>query len=570
MAKSTVEAMRQVAVAGLSSLAMILAMPTATAAGDDQKASSAVAAAPGEHAVGIDAVTIAPSAAWVTRQLSVDDLDALLADENAEPPGVRLAVEGDGKGHLWLLGLPADMDAASVRVGGKRVDSEFGVRLEREVLTQTREYRRLETSLADAEADLREVRVELEDNALRREIARDQLGALSLDGEALEAAWAETGPVARLLERLAQARRAQLERRAQVEARLADIREQMDALRSAQRGWRLGIPLVAPRDPARDTDADAVAMRVEYRVARAGWEPVYRAALNTESRRVDWRMTARVHQQTGEDWPTVPITLVTSDQRRFYPVPTLPPLTIGFVDLDERRPIEPMVMGRALSSDGPARAAEMQDETGFAAEIAVNKPLAIPSGEGGVNLAVFEQRLDADIELRIAPQSSRDAVLVGRFEPNIVHPLPAGRWDIHRDGQQQAGATRPAIRPSESVELSFGVDSRIVVEHDQAPDQRAGHGLIGKFSQIERHHEVTVTSRHEQAFPVTVLLRMPTALDADIVVEPLPATSTPSREKVDEQPGVWAYERKLAPDEPWEITFAYRVRWPEDKAITPF
>lgn len=562
--------MRQVAVVGLCSLAMLLAMPAATAAGEDPTVSPAVAAAPSEHAVGIHAVTLAPSGAWVTRQLSVADIDALLADENAEPAGVRLALDGDGKGHLWLLGLPADMDASSVRVGGNRVNPEVGVRLEREVLTQTREYRRLHTSLAEAEADLREVRVQLEDNALRREIAREQLGALPADGQALEAAWAEAGPVARLLGRLVQARRAHLDRQAQVEADLVAIREQMEALRSAQPGWRLGIPLVASRDVGNETAPDAEALRVEYRVARAGWEPIYRVALDTESRKIDWRMTARVHQQTGEDWPPVPITLVTSDQRRFHPVPTLSPLTIGFVDSNERRPIEPMVMGRALSSDSPARAAEMQDATGFATEIAVNKPLAIPSGEGGVNLEVFEQRLDADIELRIAPQKSRDAVLVGRFEPSIVHPLPAGRWEIHRDGQQQAGISRPAIRPAEPVELSFGVDPRIVVEHEQAPDQRAGHGLIGKFSQIERHHEVTVTSRHEQALPVTVLLRMPTALDADIVVEPLPATSTPSRKKVDEQPGLWAYERKMAPHEPWEITFAYRVRWPEEKAISPF
>lgn len=564
MVEPVLQAMRQGAVAGLCSVAMMLSLPAAHAAGDDQVDAPAVAAAPDGHAVGIDAVTIAPSGAWVARQLSAGDLDTLVADENAEPPGVRLAVEANGKGHLWLLGLPADMDAGSVRVVGERVDVDLGVRLERETLTQTREYRRLETKLAEAEADLRDMRVDLEDNALRREIARDQLGDLSPGGEALEAAWAETGPVARLLGRLAQARREHLERQAQVEARLAVIREQMDTLRSGQPGWRLGIPLVA----SSGNEPGAIALRVEYRVARAGWEPIYRAALDTENRQVDWRMTARVHQQTGEDWPTAPITLVTSDQRRFYPVPSLSPLTIGFVDSDQRRPIEPMA--RALSSDSRAQAAGMQDETGFATEIAVNKPLAIPSGEGGVNLAVFEQTLDAELALRIAPQESRDAVLVGRFEPSIVHPLPAGRWEIHRDGQQQAGVSRPAVRPAESVELSFGVDPRIAVEHDQAPDQRAGHGLIGKFSQIERRHEVTITSRHEQALPVTVLLRMPTALDADIVVEPLPATSTPSRKKYDEQSGVWAYERELEPHEPWEIIFAYRVRWPEEKAITPF
>ena len=50
------------------------------------------------------------------------------------------------------------------------------------------------------------------------------------------------------------------------------------------------------------------ALRLAYRVANAGWEPIYRARLDTTERRIDWRMTARVHQQTGEDWPAVPMT----------------------------------------------------------------------------------------------------------------------------------------------------------------------------------------------------------------------------------------------------------------------
>ncbi|MFP4639557.1 MAG: mucoidy inhibitor MuiA family protein [Guyparkeria sp.] len=521
----------------------------------------------GEHAMGIQRIMVAPSGAWITRGLD-GEVIASMAGGAAEVEGLQLAGADGRQPRLWVLGLPADMDTGSLRVSGNRVDETKGLRTEREEVTETPRFRRLQARLADAEAEAREIRVLLEENALRRDIARDQLAGLSRDAADLDATWADDGPVAGLMNRLTDARRALLDRRARNDETLRELREQLDQMRAAEPGWKVGIPLADAADDATD---GAPAIRLDYRVARAGWEPVYQARLDTGERRVDWRMAAQVHQQTGEDWPAASMTLVTSDHRRFYPVPALPPLTIGFVDPEGARPPEPRaMMAPSLLSDSAAEAATATDETGFASQIAINRPSRVPSGPGGVRLEVFDQGLDADIELRVAPQQSRDAVLVGRFEPSIAHPLPAGRWEVHRDGQQQAGRSRAGLGPDEEVELSFGVDPRVVVELERPPDQRAGHGLIGKFNQVERRRQVAVTSRHEQPVPVTVLMRLPTALDADIVVEPLGEMTSPARKDHDGQSGVWAYERELVPDQPWQIDFAYRVRWPEGKAVSPF
>lgn len=520
-----------------------------------------------DHAMGIEQLTVAPAGAWVVRSLTVEALAQL---EQAESSFLRRSAPEEG-GRLWVGGLPADLDGDSLRVTGPMVDSEAGVRLEREITRETPRYQRLSNLLEEEQAKARGLAVELEENTLRRRIARDQLAALSATGEDLTALWRDNGPVDELMTRLTDERRVLLDRRTSIEEDIEALRAALDELARQAPGWRIGVALdQAELDPGLDPGDEA--MRLEYRVQNAGWEAIYRARLDTTERQVDWRMTARVHQQTGEDWPAVPMSLVTSDQRRFYPVPELSPLTIGFIDPDDGAPVRPMAKSSLMRSDaaGLAEAGHVEDETGFATRIAVNKPAMIPSGEGGVSLVVLEQPLDAEISLRIAPQISRDAVVVGRFVPSIVNPLPAGRWEIHRDGQQQSGSSRPALKPDEPVELSFGVDPRLVVDYQAPPDERAGHGLIGKFQQIERRRQITVTSRHQSPVPVVLLMRMPTPLDADIVVEALPETGTPNERQFDGQKGVWAYERKLAPDEPWEIDFGYRVRWPEDKQISPF
>ncbi|MFN2381360.1 MAG: mucoidy inhibitor MuiA family protein [Guyparkeria sp.] len=516
-----------------------------------------------EHAMGIDRLTVAPAGAWVSRSLTADALgdidqaESLVLDR--EP-----AVQG---GRLWIGGLPAGLDGDSLRVSGAMVDAQAGVRLEREVIGETPRYRRLSVRLGELRTEARAVSVDLEENALRRQIARDQLSGLSSTREDLTDLWRDGGAVDALISRLTEERRALLDRQAAIEKDIDALRSALDQLAGQSPGWRIGVALNET-----DLESDAVALRLEYRVANAGWEPVYRAELDSAERQLDWRMTARVHQQTGEDWPAVPMALVTSDQRRFYPVPELSPLTIGFVDPDKGDPVRPLARGAMMSSDamGASEAARVEDESGFATQIAVNKPARIPSGEGGVNLAVLEQRHDVEMSLRVAPQSSRDAVVVGQFVPSIVNPLPAGRWEIHRDGQQQASTSRPALKPDESVELSFGVDPRLVVDYQAPPDERAGHGLIGKFQQIERRRHVTVTSRHRGPVPVVVLMRLPTALDADIVVEPLADTDKAAERGFDEQKGVWAYRRELAPDQSWQIDFGYRVRWPDGKQISPF
>ncbi|WP_372591928.1 mucoidy inhibitor MuiA family protein [Guyparkeria sp.] len=551
---------------GLGLLGLSILSP-GLAAVDEQGAPVAVQEA-GEHAMGIDGVMVAPSGAWITRRLD-DATIASIPDGAVDSHGLQLTDASGQQGRLWVLGLPADMDTGSLRVSGSRVDETMGLRTEREEVTETARFRRLQAQLAEAEAEAREIRALLEDNGLRREIAREQLASLSPEAGNLDAIWAGDGPVADLMSRLTEERRVLLDRRAESDERLGDLRDRLEELRAAEPGWKVGIPLNGA--PTEDESADAPAIRLDYRVQRAGWEPVYQARLDTIERRVDWRMAAHVHQQTGEDWPAASMTLVTSDHRRFYPVPALSPLTIGFVDPDGRPPVEPLtMMAPSLMSDRAIEGASATDETGFASRIAINKPSRIPSGPGGVSLEVFEQTLDADIELRIAPQTSRDAVLVGRFEPNVAHPLPAGRWEIHRDGQQQASMSRGGLGPDEEVELSFGVDPRLAVEYKHPPDERAGHGLIGKFNQVERRRQVVVNSRHEQAVPVTVLMRLPTALDADIVVEPLGDMTSPAERDYDGQAGVWAYRRELAPDQPWQIDFAYRVRWPEGKAVSPF
>jgi hypothetical protein len=78
--------------------------------------------------------------------------------------------------------------------------------------------------------------------------------------------------------------------------------------------------------------------------------------------------------------------------------------------------------------------------------------------------------------------------------------------------------------------LSFGVDRRIEVTVDRPADQRDENGLIGKSQQLIRRRVISVQSQHQQPMPVTILMNLPVAEDADLAVDPQ-ADNTPPRNK---------------------------------------
>lgn len=82
------------------------------------------------------------------------------------------------------------------------------------------------------------------------------------------------------------------------------------------------------RVPA-DAGQGAISLTLEYFVAAARWAPSYVLRADTAKNRASMELRAYVHQATGEDWPSVKISLSTADYMRFTDLPELSSLRIG-------------------------------------------------------------------------------------------------------------------------------------------------------------------------------------------------------------------------------------------------
>lgn len=495
-------------------------------------------------------VTVMPQGAWVTRQLRLP----------AAPTRAR---------DLLVLGLPQGLDPANLSLSGGKLRQLAPMQLLPVSAEDTQAVRELDRKIAVLKSEQEKAIDQLDASSVRMSIFMAQMGHLG--GKAVGAF--VTDPAARkrfdrALNRIVRQRQQARQQRDAIKQQIAGLKKHRAAL--VARGGKLSIKTRIGPATGSEAQKPDTSLELRYRVKQAGWRPIYTARLSTTEGRVDWTMTAQVHQQTGEDWSAVPLTLATLDNRRYYPVPSLLRWTIGFRQgpvTPPPAPLNSMVLRAKSALGGDLAQAELKSVSDFNAEYHSVGPVTVTSQKTPVVVALGHERLVAKVAVRVAPQVNPLPVLTARFALKNKQPLPAGNLVLFRDGSQVGGRHLAALEPQEKLTLGFGVDHAIDVTYRTEPEKRDEHGLIGKSRELLRKSTVMLVNHHDRSVPVEVLMHLPVATDADIAVEPLAANTPPTQRRFDGIDGVWAWKLEPAAGKQALIHFGFRIRWPKDKHL---
>jgi hypothetical protein len=545
----------------------------------------------------ITEVTVLPQGAWVTRRIDVpaEKLAGPLAGSKKEQVGTSITV----------LDLPGNIDQESVQISSADLFQSGPLQWQKQAVETSPDYVAIEAIIHALRGQQADARDALEAARVRLSIFQAQMSApATVTGKTGHQAGAFlTQPAARqsfdkLLADLISAERKARNDLDQADVALAKQQAKLAELRKRPEKMMLILPLERKKSAGGMMDSGFLSVYLRYRVSDAGWQPVYRADLITtpptsaqtrimpekpalnattanapantigdENARLDWSFSASVHQNSGEDWTHVPITLSLIDAQRYYPAPKLPRWTIGF---ERHQPVAPVqeVRSKLAMNMMAAPAARPVDATGFNAEYKSDQPLSINSGETTTVIPLQHEQVPANATVLIAPTRSPLGVLTGTFVLNNPLPLPAGRWDFFVNGAQLGSAFRQAQAPSKKMIMGFGADQRIQVTVDQKPDQREENGVIGKSTQMVRRTVVEVQSQHKEPVAVTVIMNLPIAEDSEISVESLADTTPPTTKQFDGIDGVWAWSNQIKPDQKITLNFGFRLRWPSDKTLS--
>jgi uncharacterized protein (TIGR02231 family) len=537
-----------------SSLVLVAASATAPVWATDLDASSA-----------IDAVTVYPDGASVTRLITVDltagDTTLVAKDFPLGLDASSLRVEGEAATKIVIGAIDAKPPRAAPPVNLPEID------------------KRIEA--------LKDERVNL-DGAIAAANARRKFAERF--AEASPAGLGEKGEARPIAEwRLAFAAVADEVAAADTAIREAERKQRdidrevarLEADRADKPPSKLEVRIdLAATAPARAT------LKVTYAVRHARWTPLYDARLDTGTKdrkpALELIRRADITQTTGEDWSNVALAVSTVKMTRGgsapdlkslivqYPSPPPPARAMGAVsDLRQDRAV--MAPAPASEVSEKKKADEQQASVEVSAfQVAFRIPgrVSVGTNEGAKALRISTVTIAPDLAVRAAPVLDPTAFLEASFTESEDAPLLPGRVAIYRDGMFVGSGRMAAASKDETVRLGFGADDKVKIERTVVKRNEGSAGLIVTTSKTdERAFKTSVRNAHDFPIKVAITDQLPVSENEDIQVEMLPQTTPPTATNPHDKRGVleWAFDAK--PGEVKDIAFAWRVRWPKDKAV---
>ena len=546
--------MRSIAHLATASLAVLTMLSTMSAKAASLEATSTV-----------DAVTVYPDGASVTRVIAID-----------LPAGDNTVVVND---------FPLGLDASSLRVEGE-ADSSLTI------------------GAIDARPPRAAPPVDLPELDRRIEALQDQRDDLKGAIDAANARrkfaehFAEASPAglgnkgeARPIADWREAFTAVSEEVAAAEASARDaVRKQRDLDREIAR-LKLDRATKPPSKLEVRVDLAAAAatratLRVTYAVRNARWVPLYDARLDTGAKdrkpALELVRRAEITQTTGEDWSDIALSVSTVRTARGGNAPELNSLIAQYpqpvaelpnVALQSARPAtRALNMNKAaLPVAAPAPAEEREaaaDVGGFQVLFKIAGRVSVGASEGAKSLRISTAKIAPDLVVRSAPVLDPTAFLEASFRQSEDAPLLPGRVAVYRDSVFVGRGEMKAASKDETVRLGFGADDKVKIERVVVNRNEGSAGLIVTTSKTdERSFKTTVRNGHDFPLHVAIEDQLPVSENQDIQVEMLPSTTPPTTTDLRNKRGVleWAFEAR--PGEVKDIAFAWRARWPKDKGI---
>jgi uncharacterized protein (TIGR02231 family) len=515
----------------------------------------------------IDAVTVYPDGATVTRLINIDlpAGDATLIAKDF-PPGLdpaSLRVEGEGAAGVTIGAI----DARPPRAERPAIAPEIEKRIEA----------------------LRDERQVLDDK-IAAETARKAFAQRFANGVPLGVGEkGETRPLTEwraafgaVAEEIAMAdnamREARLKQR-EIDRELARLDAQLKT--NPPRKMEVRVDLAA-------NGAGRSVFRVSYTVRGARWAPLYDARLDSGARErkpaLELIRRAEIVQQTGEDWKDVTLSVSTVRTAKGGNAPELRPLIVRFPQpLPPPRPIGRMMEQSAPGSAAPepAQDAEMAkaqsvpavereaavESSAYQVVFRISGRISVAANDGAKSFRVASANIAPDLLARATPALDETAFIEASFRQDDEAPLLPGRIALYRDGIY-VGRGQMALTPrDETVRLGFGADDKVKISRATLKQVEGSAGFVAAAKTDRREYKTTVRNHHEWPVKVIIEDQIPVSETEDIKVEMLPVTPPPNERDARERRGVMAWNLDLAPGEAKEIKFGWRMRWPADKAI---
>ncbi|MBC8036199.1 MAG: mucoidy inhibitor MuiA family protein [Rhizobiales bacterium] len=522
----------------------------------------------------IDAVTVFPSGAEVVRiaQANIDagENTLIFSDLPGNLQVETLRVEGTSSGKIEI----GSVDSRTVAVPSAATDAQRK-KIESDIETLQDERTVLDQTISDAEYQ----------KSLMQQLATNVFTPPPKESEAKPFGPADLGGLLDLvggkLQTLSKLILDSRVRQRAIDRQIGDLSNELQRL-APQDGQRIMVTvhLAAPV-------ATAGTFKLKYRIAEAGWRPIYDARLvspekNTKAK-IELVRRADVMQSTTESWNGVALTLSTARPLGATAAPDLWPAQIAAFDggrganyarpadmMDAAKPAtmpEESLQSSVRKEDDVAQSQAEVEIAGFQALYSIAGRVSVDNTGTAKKVRIDTSELEAQLTARAVPKLDPNAYLMASFTLNGETPLLPGTVMLYRDGVFMGQGDLPLLAPGEEAKLGFGADDLIKVKRVEVKRMTGEEGLISTSAVETRAYDITVKNLHDFAVPVTILDQMPFSTWEEITVETLAGMTAPSIRDFEKKRGVLAWNLDVEPKAEALIKHGFKVTMPQDLKV---
>jgi uncharacterized protein (TIGR02231 family) len=390
--------------------------------------------------------------------------------------------------------------------------------------------------------------------------------------------------------KLAADRAALDEQREELEAKINAAQQQLNELRGAGgRAFKTVTVRVSAANPG------SLDLALSYTVPGASWWPSYDARVLHAERAVELGYFGLVHQNTGEDWKDVALTLSTArpglggaaPQIYAWNLDVLNPVLLreqaarSEMERRDRNMMAKSAMNapravnmQTLTSDAAGAVAEEKEAEAAVATIETGATSAVfklaaaasvPSDNSPQKVPVMSTQFKAAPEYLTVPKLQQNAFLTAKVANSSDFPLLAGAMNVFLDGTFVATSKLRTVMPGEKFDLALGADEGIGVKHKRVQKFTEDTGLTNSGKRITYEYLLTIQNNKKTAERVIVTDQVPLSRNEKIVIRQL-TPSAGELKPTDE--GVLKWTLDLKPGEKRELTVKFTVEHPNDVQVT--
>jgi uncharacterized protein (TIGR02231 family) len=311
-------------------------------------------------------------------------------------------------------------------------------------------------------------------------------------------------------------------------------------------------------------------VQLSYVVPGAGWQISYQLRAHPARGRVALRALASVRQGTGEDWPSVALSVSTANLQRSNLPPAIRRLAVTSSEPRETQKVlsRRVEQRRRLQAQTPGTAAPAAPPVGLAMQLPAAARVTVPGDGREVQVVLAREELAADVSLETVPKLYPYVYRKLRLANPFAFTMLAGTVDVF-SGHAFLGRAQVQQRaPGEPLSFSLGVQNQIQVKRYVKQERHAPPGALDSYHRLVRRYVIQVGNWTHKPQRVKVLENLPVARVKEIRVKLGDDASRPDSWR--KQDGILGWTLDLPPRSKKEVTLSYVVEVPKEYLVSGF